>query len=45
MEIIAAGITVPKAARNEHGHLHLCPACQEGFDSIATTASTTSHST
>jgi uncharacterized protein YlaI len=32
MEIIAAGITVPKAARNKHTHLYLCPACEEGFD-------------
>jgi hypothetical protein len=32
MEILVAGVKVPKAARNKHVELFLCPACEEGFD-------------
>jgi hypothetical protein len=32
MEIVAAGFTVPKAARNKHAHLCICPVCEQGFD-------------
>jgi hypothetical protein len=31
MEIIAAGVKVPEAARNKHADLFFCPACEEGF--------------